>query len=96
MPSPKSFGQSAEDLAEQMLRKKGYRIVERNLRVGGGELDFIAEYNGILIFIEVKARRTRQFGGAPYAIDSRKKASNYSVGLLLSCTTAIIQSSLPF
>jgi len=74
MLSPsQSFGQSAENLAEQMLQKKGYRILERNVRVGGGELDLIAQHHETLVFIEVKGRRTNQFGGAPYAIDARKK-----------------------
>jgi len=74
MLSPsQAFGQSAEALAEQMLREKGYRILERNLRVAGGELDLIAKDQGVLVFIEVKARRGNQFGGAPYAITSRKK-----------------------
>jgi putative endonuclease len=74
MPSPShTFGQSAEDMAEQMLRKKGYRILERNFRVAGGELDLIADDQGILVFIEVKARRGQHFGGAPYAITTRKK-----------------------
>ncbi len=74
MPSPShAFGQSAEDMAEQMLRKKGYRIIQRNFRVAGGELDLIADDQGILVFIEVKARRGQHFGGAPYAITTRKK-----------------------
>jgi putative endonuclease len=74
MLSPsQAFGRSAEDLAEQMLRKKGYRILERNLRIAGGELDIIASHQGTLVFIEVKARRGNQFGGAPYAITTRKK-----------------------
>ena len=74
MLSPsQAFGQLAESLAEHMLRKKGYRIVERNLRLAGGELDLIAEKHGTLVFIEVKARRGNQFGGAPYAISTRKK-----------------------
>ena len=74
MLSPsQAFGQSAEGMAEQMLRKKGYRILERNFRVAGGELDLIAVDNGILVFIEVKARRGQHFGGAPYAITTRKK-----------------------
>ena len=74
MLSPsQAFGQLAENLAEHMLRKKGYRIVERNLRLAGGELDLIAEKHGTLVFIEVKARRGNQFGGAPYAISTRKK-----------------------
>ncbi len=68
-----AFGRSAEDLAEQMLRKKGYRILERTLRIAGGELDLIADDQGTLVFIEVKARRGNQFGGAPYAITTRKK-----------------------
>jgi len=68
-----AFGKSAEDMAEQMLRKKGYRILERNFRVAGGELDLIADDQGILVFIEVKARRGQDFGGAPYAITARKK-----------------------
>ncbi len=74
MLSPsQAFGQLAENLAEHMLRKKGYRIVDKNLRLAGGELDLIAEYQGTLVFIEVKARRGDEFGGAPYAISTRKK-----------------------
>ena len=74
MESPSQyFGRSAELLAEKMLRKKGYRIVEKNLRLGRGEIDLIAEDQGTLVFIEVKARRTNQFGGAPYSIHTRKK-----------------------
>ncbi len=74
MTSPSQhFGRSAEALAEQWLQKKGYHILERNLRLGGGELDLIAQHHDTLVFIEVKGRRTTQFGGAPYAIDDRKK-----------------------
>ena len=74
MLSPsQAFGQLAENLAEHMLRKKGYRIVEKNLRLAGGELDLIAEHQGTLVFIEVKARRGDQFGGVAYAISARKK-----------------------
>ena len=71
--SSQHFGRSAEQLAARWLQKKGYRILERNLRLGGGELDLIAQYQETLVFIEVKGRRTDQFGGAPYAIDDRKK-----------------------
>ncbi len=71
--SSHAFGQSAEALAEQVLRKKGYRILERNLRLAGGELDLIAKDRGVVVFVEVKARRSAQFGGAPYAITTRKQ-----------------------
>jgi putative endonuclease len=74
MLSPsQTFGQLAENLAEHILQKKGYRIVEKNLRLAGGELDLIAEHQGTLVFIEVKARRGDQFGGVTYAISARKQ-----------------------
>ncbi len=74
MPSSSQlFGRLAENLAEQMLRKKGYRIIAKNLRLAGGELDLIAEDRHTLVFIEVKARRGDKFGGASYAISTHKK-----------------------
>ncbi len=71
--SSHAFGESAEALAEQTLREKGYRILEKNLRIAGGELDLIAEDHGIVVFVEVKARRGTQFGGASYALTPRKQ-----------------------
>ena len=67
------FGESAEVLAEHWLRKKGYRILERNIRLPGGELDMIVRHGNMLVFVEVKARRTDKYGGAPYAIPRSKE-----------------------
>ena len=72
-PDNHQFGESVEVLAEQMLRKKGYQILERNLRLPGGELDLILRDGEMLVFVEVKARRTDQYGGAPYSIHRRKE-----------------------
>lgn len=68
------LGQAAESEAEQYLRRKGYRILERNIRSSLGEIDFVAQTGRVLVFVEVKARRTSAFGGAAYAVDSRKQA----------------------
>jgi len=68
------FGQAGEDQAEQFLRGKGYRILERNLRTSLGELDLVAEDGGVLVFVEVKARTTEAFGGALLAVGRRKQA----------------------
>lgn len=68
------FGQTSEARAEQFLRAKGYRILERNLRTTLGELDLVAEDAGTLVFVEVKARATEAFGGALLAVDQRKRA----------------------
>ena len=69
----RSFGQEGESAAEQYLRHKGYRIVARNLRSPLGELDLVAEDGRVLVFVEVKARRTGAFGGAIYAVPQRKQ-----------------------
>ena len=49
-------GRAGEDAAARHLRRKGYRIVERNLRLGRlGELDIVAEKRGVLAIVEVKS-----------------------------------------
>jgi putative endonuclease len=67
------FGQEGESAAERYLRRKGYRIVARNLRSSVGELDLVAEDGSVLVFVEVKARRTEAFGGAVHAVHRKKQ-----------------------
>jgi putative endonuclease len=69
----KRYGQAGESAAEEYLRRKGYRIVARNLRSPAGELDLVAEDGQVLVFVEVKARRTDSFGGAVHAVHQRKQ-----------------------
>ncbi|MGE5531587.1 MAG: YraN family protein [Bacteroidota bacterium] len=58
MPKSKlQVGYDAEDLAAGYLKAKGYVIVERNLRIGKGELDIVAEHDGMLVIVEVKSGR---------------------------------------
>ncbi|WP_447973327.1 YraN family protein [Nitrospira sp. Kam-Ns4a] len=73
MGEPRALGPAAEAEAERLLRGKGYRILARNLRLPGGEIDLVAEAAGVLVFVEVKARRSAAFGGARYAVDGRKR-----------------------
>ncbi|WP_447979669.1 YraN family protein [Candidatus Nitrospira bockiana] len=70
----KQFGRDAESEAERYLRRHGYRIRDRNARSVYGELDLVAERGGTIVFVEVKARRTSAYGGAPHAVDARKQA----------------------
>ncbi len=51
-----------EDLATEYLQKKGYRIIERNFRQRYGEIDIIAIKDEVLVFIEVKTRKSERFG----------------------------------
>ena len=67
------FGQEGEETAERYLLQKGYRIVAKNLRTSLGELDLVAEDGDVLVFVEVKARRTTDFGGAVHAVHRQKQ-----------------------
>lgn len=52
----KEIGEFGEKVAAFYLEKKGYKILKRNFRVKGGEIDIIAEKGGIIAFTEVKTR----------------------------------------
>lgn len=69
----KSLGYRGENLAAQYLRSKGYEIIKNNFTIRGGEIDLIAKYEKILVFIEVKTRTTEQFGSGEESIDFLKK-----------------------
>jgi putative endonuclease len=72
-----ALGRRGEDLAHRFLRKQGYTIVARNYRLGSGngEADLIAREQDCLVIIEVKSRRSSDFGPPERAIDEEKKKS---------------------
>ena len=56
-PPPKhQLGRRGEDEAVRYLKAHGYRILERNFRWTGGEIDLIAIKEGVVSFVEVRAR----------------------------------------
>lgn len=67
-------GERGEKLAARLLRRKGYRILERNFQTRFGEIDLIARKGDQLVFVEVKTRAP----GAPVigrdAVDAAKQA----------------------
>lgn len=67
-------GKKGEDLAVKFLKKKKYKIVERNFRADKfGEIDIVAKDQGELVFVEVKARTDERFGIAEEEFTYRKK-----------------------
>ncbi len=60
-------------MAADYLVRERWRLVGRNVRVGRGELDIIARRDGVLAFVEVKARRSATCGSPEDAVDSRKR-----------------------
>ena len=67
-------GARAEELAAAFLVAHGLTIVERNFRRRCGELDLIARDGEILVFVEVRLRTRRDFGGAAASITAAKRA----------------------
>jgi putative endonuclease len=68
-------GRAGEDAAAALLEAHGYRIVARNVRLPGGEIDIIARDGDVVVFVEVKARASAAYGSAVGAVDARKRAT---------------------
>ena len=62
-----------EELAARFLKDKGYRILASNYRSTYGEVDIISQDGGVLAFIEVRTRRSRQFGAAEESLTFAKR-----------------------
>ena len=75
-----ALGQWGEDLAERELRRRGYAVLERNRRVGRGEVDLVARHGGSVVLVEVKTRRTSTFGEARDAISVAKARRLVTLG----------------
>lgn len=77
-------GKLGEDLAVAYLRKAGYRILAQNYRCLYGEVDIIAEDGDIIVFIEVKSRKSETFGDPQEAVglEKQKKLSRISLHYL--------------
>ena len=67
------LGREGERIAESYLRKKGYRVVERNYRSPVGELDLILLDRRVVVFVEVKTRSDDRFGAPLESVGPRKQ-----------------------
>jgi putative endonuclease len=67
-------GRLAEALAAQFLEQQGLRILARNWRQPGGEIDLVADDAGTCVFVEVRARTGLDFGHPLEAIGAAKRA----------------------
>ncbi len=77
-----ALGKKGEALAVQFLKKKGYRVVEKNYRVRQGELDIIARDKKDLVFVEVKSRSGCGYGTPAEAVTFHKQRQISKVALL--------------
>lgn len=66
-------GYIGEKKTASYLKRRGYKILERNFRVKSGEIDIIAKKGGIIAFVEVKTRKEDAFQKGVFAVDGKKQ-----------------------
>lgn len=69
----KEIGNVGEDIAQSFLIDKGYIILDRNFKCRIGEIDIIAKDGNHIVFIEVKARNSCNYGSPGEAVNILKK-----------------------
>jgi putative endonuclease len=69
----RSIGQRGEDAAAHYLETQGLRLLERNYRCRGGEIDLVMRDRDTLVLVEVRLRASAAFGGAAASVGPRKQ-----------------------
>ncbi len=72
-PTSVSLGRDAEARALTFLLKQGLTLIEKNFRCRAGEIDLIMRDAHMLVFIEVRSRKDRRFGGAAASVGPVKQ-----------------------
>ena len=85
-PSRQQVGRWGEEAAARYLQANGYTILGRNFRTAHGELDLVVQKEGVLVFVEVKARSSHAFAYPEASVTLRKQAH------LLSAAEEYIQA----
>lgn len=70
-PTADAKGRAAEQHAEELLVAEGWSVLGRRVRTARGELDLVAQRNGLVAFVEVKLRRSLE--DAAYALSERQQ-----------------------
>lgn len=66
-------GKQAEDRALVYLRQQGLQLIVRNYRCRFGEIDLVMQDRSLLVFVEVRQRTHRRYGGAAASVGSVKQ-----------------------
>ncbi len=90
------YGKRGEIIASDFLKKKGYKILKLNYKNKIGEIDIIAKDGDFTVFVEVKARVSKQFGHPLEAIDERKQQKIYSVASIYLMKNHLVNTPVRF
>lgn len=67
------LGKIGEELAARELASRGYAVLARRYRTRHGEIDIVCEHHGTIVFVEVRARASAEFGRAAESVTDAKK-----------------------
>ena len=96
MTSRAEYGKQAEEMAAAYLEERGYEIKARNYRIRAGEIDIVAKRYGWLVFVEVKARASVNYGYPREAVTLAKQARIIRAANMYLMETGLTESSIRF
>ncbi|MCH5148030.1 MAG: YraN family protein [Clostridiales bacterium] len=88
----KKLGKEGEKKARSYLKRRGWKILEKNYKTPFGEIDIIAEKGEVVAFIEVKTRLSDIYGAPSEAVSNERKlryirgANYYFMNKIIDCT----------
>ena len=91
-----ALGKSGEDAAVAELERRGYAILARRYRAPQGEIDIVARDGETIVFVEVKAKETVEFGTAAEAVTAHKQRKVISVAVDYLARHRLIRSPCRF
>ena len=92
----KLLGRAGEVKAAEFLKKKGFKILEKNYKTPLGEIDLIAKDGEYTVFIEVKTRSSDEYGAPSEAVDLKKQEKYFKVATYYLQRTQKIDSPCRF
>lgn len=90
------IGAVGEQFAEMYLCERGAKVLARNYRAAGGEIDLIVKLDGYTVFVEVKQRSTDAHGTGAEAVDRRKQQRISRAALWYLKTNGLLDSKVRF
>lgn len=73
MATTREQGQYTENLACRYLENKGFKLIEKNFNCKMGEIDLIMKDKDSLVFVEVRYRKTNNYGSGAESITASKQ-----------------------
>ena len=92
----RSLGTRGEEIALVYLKKRRFRVIETNYRCKCGEIDIIARDGSVIVFVEVKTRRTESYGPPQLSVTPFKQRQISKAALTWLVQNRLVESNARF